>query len=133
MKHSIKTLFILLLLNQTISFAHENLAGKVGTTFKAGNTTELVKLFDENLELVIDSEQVSYFKIANSHAELILKNFFKKHPPQDFRIVFQNENNCLGNYKSSGENYLVYIQIKTDVAGKSTIQKLHLRKDYQKY
>jgi hypothetical protein len=109
---------------------------KVVAIFKSGNAAELVNYFDENIELVIDSEQVSFFKISSAQAEQILKSFFRKNQPQSFKMIYETATpsayNCMGNYQTSSENYLVYLQIKP-MGGKYLIQKLHLRKDLQKY
>jgi hypothetical protein len=113
----------------------EVMATKISATFKTGNTAELVNYLDENIELVIDSEQVAFYKISSAQAEFILRNFFRKNPANNFRIVYQtgnnNVHNCMGSYETNTENFLVYLSLK-QTGSKTTIQKLHLRRDYQR-
>ena len=99
---------------------------------KIGDAHQLSQYFDKNLELVIDSEKVDFNKIDNNHAELILKSFFKKKPPQSFQYEYQGATAsimyCTGNYRSKAEQYWVYIILKNK-NDKYAIGSIHFKKD----
>ena len=99
---------------------------------KKGDANMLASYFDQNLELVIDSENVDFSKINTTHAKLILKSFFKKNPPTDFQYEYQGATTsiryCTGSYRSVNEKYWVYIIIKNRNA-KLAIGSIHFKKD----
>ena len=65
--------------------SENDISVNIKNAIKTGDAHALSSYFDQNLELVIDSEKVDYNKINTTHAELILKSFFKKKPPKDFK------------------------------------------------
>ena len=105
---------------------------KIKNSLKGGRAQELVTLFAKDVELVIDSEKVDFNKISTSHAEQILKSFFKKHPPLDFQFVYQGAGATVrystGTYLSGTDAYLVYILIKKS-GSQYLIETLHFRKE----
>jgi hypothetical protein len=96
---------------------------EITTSFKTGSSKDLAKFFDNGIELNINGTQGEYSKIQ---AELVMRDFFKKFPPVDFRIIhqgstleqilfligdFQTENlgfRILLKGKSSKENVKIY-------------------------
>jgi hypothetical protein len=84
---------------------------------KGGNAKELAKYFNQNIELVILTEENVYSK---TQAELILKDFFSKNTPSDFTILHQGGKEsaqyAIGSLKTSTGNYRIYflLKIKTD-------------------
>lgn len=112
--------------------ADNDISIQIKNAIKSGDAHLLSSYFEQNLELVIDSEKVDYNKINNTHAELIMKSFFKKNPPQDFRYEYQGATAsiryCTGNYKSGKGQYWVYIIIKNKKA-KLAIGSIHFKKD----
>ena len=105
---------------------------KIKSSLKTGNAKELVNLFDKDVELLIDGEKVEFPKIRNTHAEQILKSFFKKRPPRDFQFVYQGTAASIrystGTYQSTNESYLVYILMKA-TNGQYLIETLQFRKE----
>ncbi|MFN8354648.1 MAG: DUF4783 domain-containing protein [Spirosomataceae bacterium] len=105
---------------------------KIKNSLKGGYAKELVSLFDKDIELVIDSEKVEFNKISISHAEQILKAFFKKHPPRDFQFVYQGAGATVrystGTYFTGTEAYLVYILLKKS-GNQYLIGTIHFRKE----
>jgi len=85
-----------------------------GMALKTGSSRELSKNFNDIIELSIDGEKSSYSK---QHAEILLKEFFKKHPPSGFEYVHQGVSKeglkyAIGNYSFEGGVYRVYMLIK---------------------
>ncbi|WP_194973694.1 DUF4783 domain-containing protein [Aquiflexum lacus] len=52
--------------------------------FKTGSSKDLAKYFDQAINLNINGHQGDYSK---NQAEFILKDFFIKYPPTDFKIL----------------------------------------------
>jgi len=74
-----------------------------------GNSQQLAKFFNKNIELLIEEKEEVYSK---AQAELILKDFFNKHQPDTFRIESQGYsdgmNYIIGNLFTSNGKYRVY-------------------------
>ncbi|MCU0340592.1 MAG: DUF4783 domain-containing protein [Spirosomaceae bacterium] len=108
-------------------------AEKIKTSFKAGSAHSLAEMFEKNLELVIDAERVDFKRVTNEQAELIVKNFFKKYPPKDFRYGFQGTASrvryCTATYQTmAGNKFQVYILMR--VTDKDyRINTLHFKKE----
>lgn len=84
---------IALLTLSLILFMHSNAADNspslfnltdVSIYFKTGSSKELAKYFDQAINLNINGNQGDYSK---NQAEFILKDFFIKYPPSDFKIL----------------------------------------------
>ncbi len=109
------------------------IAEKIKGSFKSGNAHTLADHFEKSLELVIDAERVDFRRVRDEQAELILKNFFKKYPPKDFRYGFQGTASkvryCTGTYQTlSGSKFQVYILMRvTD--NDYLINTLHFKKE----
>lgn len=111
----------------------EALLNQLQLCLKQGQAGQLASLFDNNVDLLIDNEQVDFNDISNSQAEIILKSFFKRWPAQDFQVVYQGDQNgaryCTGLYKTPRGNYAVYVLMKRGGEGKFMIESLQFRKD----
>lgn len=109
------------------------IAEKIKSSFRTGNAHNLADHFEKNLELVIDTERVDFRRVRNVQAELILKNFFKKYPPKDFKYGFQGTASkvryCTATYQTlSGSKFQVYILMR--VTEKDyLINTLHFKKE----
>ncbi len=102
-------------------------------SIKSGNAHTLADHFERSLELVIDAERVDFRRVGEQQAELILKNFFKKYPPKDFKYGFQGTASkvryCTATYQAAnGSNFQVYILMR--VTDKDyRINTLHFKKE----
>jgi hypothetical protein len=110
------TLFTSMLLMSSISlFAqNEEIMNNGKMALKTGSSKELSKYSNDIVELSIAGEKSSYNK---SHAEIVLKDFFKKYPPLDFQYIHQGSSKeglkyAIGKYTYSGGSFRVYILIK---------------------
>jgi Domain of unknown function (DUF4783) len=125
-------ILFLAILFLSMNRADTDISLQIKKAIKSGDAHMLSSYFEQNLELVIDSEKVDFNKINNTHAELILKSFFKKKPPLDFQYEYQGATAsiryCTGNYKSGNEQYWVYIIIKNKKT-KLAIGSIHFKKD----
>ncbi len=96
---------------------------------KAGNASELAKYFNNNIELALSDIDDMYSK---NQAELIIKDFFKKHPPTGFNILHkggkETSRYAIGNLSTSNGKFRVtiLIKVKEDI---SLINQLRIEKE----
>jgi len=114
-----------------ISFCQDvtHISNNIADAIKKGNAKDLAVYFDSNIELTLIDKDGTYSK---SQAEIILKDFFAKNPPNDFSINHNGASKDLsqfyiGSYKTSNkQNFRIYYLIKS-VSGKMLIQQLQIQ------
>ena len=108
-------------------------AERIKASIRTGNAESLSDHFEKNLELVIDTEKVSFRSVRQDQAKVILKTFFKKHPAKDFRYVFQGTASkvryCTATFQDiTGGTFQVYILMR--ITEKNyLINTLHFKKE----
>jgi hypothetical protein len=104
----------------------------IRSSFRSGSAEELAVYFNQQIELLIDTEAVDFQELRAKHAELILATFFRKHPPQSFQYVHQGGSARLryitGIYQTAGQRFSVYLLMRQDAHRRLLINTLHLRK-----
>ncbi len=85
----------------------------IGESFNKGNSRELSKYFNENIELVVlDNEDV----YSKSQAELIMRNFFSVNKPVKFTLLHQGGKElsryAIGNLEAETGNFRVYCLLR---------------------
>jgi hypothetical protein len=105
---------MLILSNINLHAQNEEIINNGKMALKTGSSKELSKYFNDIVELSIAGEKSSYNK---SHAEIVLKDFFKKYPPLDFQYIHQGSSKeglkyAIGKYNYNGGSFRVYILIK---------------------
>jgi len=118
MKNTLKKVIFTLGLLFTISvgFSQDDALFKnVRSALKVGSSRELAKYFNETIELNINGESANYSSV---HAEIYLKDFFKKYEPVDFEYAHQGSSSegqkyAIGNYSFSGGSFRVLIRAKS--------------------
>jgi hypothetical protein len=114
---TLKFFFLILILSGSVQLSNaqnESLFVDVRSALKAGSSKELSQHFHNNIELNINGESGNY---SNVHAEIYLKEFFKKHDPISFDYAHQGGspeglNYAIGNYVHSDGTYVVLIRAK---------------------
>ncbi len=117
MKNIVKKVVLTLGLFFTISIAfsqEDALFKNVRSALKVGSSRELAKYFNETIELNINGESANYSSI---HAEIYLKDFFKKYEPVEFEYAHQGSSSAgqkfaIGSYSYSGGSFRVLIRSK---------------------
>lgn len=66
--------------------AQADVINNIRDALKSGSSRELSKYLNNTVEISINGEKSSY---SRNQAEFVLKDFFAKYPPQDFRYVHQ--------------------------------------------
>lgn len=116
-QHLIKLISLILFLGYfttSVCAQQENLYGNVRAALKAGSSKELAKYFHETVELNMNGENDNYSSV---HAEIYLKDFFKKYESVDFEYIHQGSSAeglkyAIGSYSYSGGNFKVLIRTK---------------------
>ena len=105
----------------------------VGVSLRSGDASRLSARFAKTIELVIDAENVEFSAVQATHAELILRSFFRKYPPQSFQFVYRGASDHLrystGTYKTDGQTFSVYVLIRQNSNHTYVINALHFRKE----
>lgn len=115
-------LFFGLLLMLALWMGSFNQATDVGITdgvkqaLRTGSAQQLAAHFDTNIELIIDSEDIEFPSVESTHAEFILKSFFRKYPPRQFQYVYQgtadHQYYSTGTYQTGHEQFQVYVLMR---------------------
>lgn len=93
----------------------EDVYSEISLAIKSGNAKEISKFFSTNVELTIIDNEDLYSK---AQAEQILKDFFEKYKPKDYKLVHQGSSNegskyAIGNYVAeNGMVFRTYFYIK---------------------
>ena len=126
-----KSVFVLLFMllfsvNPLISFGQ--ISGQIIAGLKAGDAKIVASHFNENIELVvIDRELVC----SQAQGEQILKDFFVRNKPLDFKITHQGGDDsayAIGKMQTGNGNFRIYLTLKSK-GGKSQIVQLRIDKD----
>jgi len=112
LKLSILFTFLVFFLNT--SFTYEQLPENIKNAFKLGNSTELAKYFNSNVELGILENEAIYSK---SQAELVVKDFFRRNKPSEFTVIQEEFNStpkfAIGRLITvDKEQYRVYFSLR---------------------
>lgn len=104
----------------------ENIAAAI----QVGNSSELSKYFDTNIDITLFNKEDMYSKIQ---AELIVKDFFQKNPPTSFKIIHKGASNqgseyAIGSLITSFGSFRTYIYLKQK-ENNSYIQEIRFEKD----
>ncbi len=93
---------------------------------KSGNSDELAKYFNDDVELVILDKEDVY---SRYQAQQILKNFFSNHHPTSFSIIHEGGKEgsffAIGTLKTSNGNYRIYFLIKKK-SGRELIHQMRI-------
>ena len=105
----------------------------VGVSLRSGDASRLSARFAKTIELVIDAEKVEFPAVQATHAELILRSFFRKYPPHRFQFVYRGASDRLrystGTYETDGQTFSVYVLMRQTPDQHYVINALHFRKE----
>lgn len=102
----------------------------VAALIRKGSARELAKHFNVSVQLTLPQDEGRF---SSTQAELIIRNFFSKHPPRSFEISHRGSSSdgsryYIGVYKSANETFRSYYLLKR-VAEKSLIHQLRFEED----
>lgn len=86
--------------------------GKITESLHSGSSKELGKFFSNQITLTLNKTQSDYSK---NQAELVFRDFFRKHPPEDFKLLHEDESAdkswyFIGKYVSSDSDFRVLVK-----------------------
>lgn len=125
-------LFTLFSPAQTIKPDIQNpLVEQIEHALKQGSSKEIAKIMDATIEIKLGDNRGNFSK---NQAEIILRDFFKKHPPKNFKIVHQSESSetisyLIGNYQSPTGLFKTLIKSKPNPANQLRIYSLEITKE----
>lgn len=101
----------------------------ISQSLRSGNAKELVKFMNLSVEMVILDKEGIYSK---SQAEMILRDFFSKHPPKKFSLIHQGgkaeSKYGIGDLTTDTQSYRIYFLLKT-TEGKLLIHQFRIEKE----
>ena len=126
MKHLFTTLllasFVLL-----ASFSRQNSIDSVIGALRSGNSNELAKYFDENIELTLPDKSDSYSK---AQAQLIVKDFFGNNGVKTFELKHKGDSPgghfCIGTLQTNAGNFRTNVFMKTK-NGKEVVKEIRFQ------
>ncbi len=125
-----KTLFTSFLVGSVIvlsSFAQVGTIDEVIGALKAGNSTELSKYFDDNVELTLPDKSDSYSK---AQAQLIVKDFFTNNNVRGFELKHKGDSPgghfCIGTLQTNAGSFRtnVFLKVKN---GKEVVKEIRFQ------
>jgi len=129
MKKNILILLLFMISSFVFSQNQGEIPNGISLALKTGNSKELVKYFNDNVEMVILDEEGIYSK---TQAEMILKDFFSKHQPKSFSLLHQGGKTDakygIGNLVTAGESFRVYFHLKKK-NGNTLIHQFRIEKE----
>ncbi|MBX7124343.1 MAG: DUF4783 domain-containing protein [Cyclobacteriaceae bacterium] len=113
MKH-IWLVGLLFLFIGTTAAAQADIFNPMRDAIKAGNAKELAKHFNQSVDLNLEGNTSIYSK---TQAEIVIRDFFQKHPKSDFAIVHTGSSKgglqfAIGRFVSGGQNYSVLMRVR---------------------
>lgn len=117
-----KSVISLFLILAFLSFAFRiDVIDDIASSIRSGNPKNISKFFIENIDLKIIEKEDVYSK---QQAEMILKDFFSKHPVKTFAVAHKSEPKngsqyVIGTLETTNGKFRTYFLIKT--AGSQTL------------
>lgn len=108
----IKLLFFALLLGFNAICAVD-ITDDIANAIKSGNSKAIAAYFTDNVDLKVLHQEDVYSK---AQAELIVKDFFAKHPVKAFSVAHKSSKNdsqfAIGSLETTSGKYRVYFLLK---------------------
>ncbi len=110
----IAVLWVLILMASSPGMAQTEIFNPMKDAIKGGDAAALVKSFAQSVDINIEGNINTYSK---AQSEFILKDFFKKHPVNDFSIVHTGSSKgglqfAIGRYLSGTTAYSVLMRVR---------------------
>ncbi|MCC5931794.1 MAG: DUF4783 domain-containing protein [Cyclobacteriaceae bacterium] len=113
------TLFAFLILVMSIGVlsvaeSQTDVINNLRAALKAGSSRDLVKLFNNQVEMSFDGEKSGY---SRTQAEFVMRDFFRKYPCTEFQYIHQGSSRqgltyVIGKYTYEGGSFRVLVYIK---------------------
>jgi hypothetical protein len=121
-----RSIFLVTLLFTLVPTFNAQIPDAITLCIKNGNSVELAKHFNDDIELVILDKEDVY---SRYQAEQILKNFFTNHTPSSFTVIHEGGKEgsfyAIGTLKTSNGNFRIYFLIKKK-SGRELIHQMRI-------
>ena len=120
---------MILFMVPSFAFSQRDVLDNVASAIRSGNSREIAKYFDSNVELTILDRESSYSK---SQGEMVLRDFFNKNQVQAFDLKHRGTSGegstyGIGTLKTNAQNFRVYYYVKQK-GSQSLIQEMRFEK-----
>ena len=107
-------LWVLILAASVLAQAQTEIFNPMKDAIKASDAAALVKSFAQSVDINLEGNINTYSK---AQSEFVLKEFFKKHPVNDFSIVHMGSSKgglqfAIGRYLSGTASYNVLVRVR---------------------
>ncbi len=107
-------LWVLILATSVLVQAQSEIFNPMKDAIKASDAAALVKSFAQSVDINLEGNINTYSK---AQSEFVLKEFFKKHPVNDFSIVHMGSSKgglqfAIGRYLSGTASYNVLMRVR---------------------
>ncbi len=123
---NIKTILLAVFLTLAMVVSAQDFTS-IGNALQSGNSSNLAKYFDGNVEVTILNTEAVYSK---SQAEMVIKNFFSGNSPRAYKVVHNGDSGSgakfqIGELTTSGGTYRTYVYAKEKM-GTMLIQEIRI-------
>ena len=125
-----KTLLSTLLVSSLVllsSFVQQSNIDEVINAMRSGNSAELSKYFDDNVELTLPDKSDSYSK---AQAQLIVRDFFNNNGVKGFDLKHKGDSPgghfCIGTLQTNAGNFRTNVFMKTK-NGKEVVKEIRFQ------
>jgi hypothetical protein len=125
-----KSIFTSLLVTSVLllsSFTLQSSIDGVITAIRSGNSTELSKYFDDNIELTLPDKSDSYSK---AQAQLIVKDFFSNNGVKGFDLKHKGDSPgghfCIGTLQTNAGNFRTNVFMKSK-SGREVVKEIRFQ------
>ena len=124
-----RIILVILLVLPALSFSYFDVLDNIAGAIRSGDSKQISKYFDNNVELTILERESSY---SRTQAEMVLKDFFSKNPVQSFDLIHRGTSGegsayGIGKMKTSSQTLRVYYYVKQK-GNQSVLQEMRFEK-----
>src|ERR1044071_8154203 len=114
MRFTIMILFMI----PSFAFSQNDVLDNVASAIRSGNSKEIARYFDSNVEITILERESSYSK---TQGEMVLRDFFSKNQVQAFDLKHRGTSGegstyGIGTMRTNAQAYRVYYYVKQKVS-----------------
>lgn len=104
----------LLFVMPAYSFAQSDILSNIGSAIRTGNSKEVARYFDNNVEITILDKESTYSRVQ---AEMVLRDFFAKSSVQSFDLIHRGKSDegssyGIGTLKTANQSFRTYYFVK---------------------
>jgi len=119
----------MLLIAPSFAFSQNDVLDNVASAIRTGNSKEIARYFDSNVEITILERESSYSK---TQGEMVLRDFFSKNQVQAFDLKHRGTSGegstyGIGTLKTNAQMYRVYYFVKQK-GSQQVIQEMRFEK-----